>query len=292
MAAQTLFSNNEAAIVNSDRVLYTASSFARSSLLHLQEIGSLEARRAHTSERSGLQSYLFFMVISGSGSLSYEGKTYSLSSGSCVFINCKNLYSHTTDEKDLWTLRWTHFFGPSMSSIYDKYCERGGRPTFMLSTNELEKMNSVWTDIMTTAKGTDYMRDMLINEQLSTLIRLIMEQSWHPEDQRHAPKRASVVDVKAYIDEHYNEKISLDELSSRFFIDKYYLTKAFRSQFGLNISTYVQNIRITKAKQLLRFSNLTVEEIGAEVGMSDPAYFSRVFKNVEGVGPKMYREQW
>ena len=162
----------------------------------------------------------------------------------------------------------------------------------MLSTDELEKMNSVWMDLMTTAKGTDYMRDMLINEQLSTLIRLIMEQSWHPEDQRHAPKRASVVDIKAYIDEHYAEKISLDELSSRFFIDKYYLTKTFRSQFGLNISTYVQNIRITKAKQLLRFSNLTVEEIGAEVGMSDPAYFSRVFKNVEGVGPKMYREQW
>ena len=287
-----LFTNNNSDIVASDRVLYTASSFARSSLLHLQEIGELVAKRSHTSSRSGLQSFLFFVVISGSGNLTYDGKNYTLSQGSCVFINCKTPYSHTTADSDLWKLRWIHFFGPTLSSIYDKYCERGGRPAFSLSTGELAQVTAVWNDLMTIAKSSDHLKDMRINEQLGALLTLIMEQSWHPEDRTTAPKRALVVDVKSYIDEHYNETISLDDLSNRFYIDKYYLTKTFRSQFGLNISTYIRDIRITKAKQLLRFSDKTVEEIGYEVGIGNPAYFSRVFKEVEGVGPKKYREQW
>ena len=286
------FSNTNPSIVSSNRVLYTPSSFAKSSLLHLQEIGELSALKAHTSSRSNLQSFLFFVVMSGSGSLTYNGTTYSLEERSCVFINCKHPYSHTTDEANLWTLRWTHFFGPTIQSIYDKYCERGGRPVFELTTTELEEVTSVWKNIMTVAKSSDYLRDMRINEGLGKLLTLIMEQSWHPEDRTAAPKRASVVDVKNFIDEHYSSKISLDELSKKFFIDKYYLTKTFRSQFGLNISTYIQNIRITKAKQLLRFSDKTVEEIGYEVGIGNPAYFSRVFKEVEGVSPKTYREQW
>lgn len=292
MDNQNLFSNTNPSIVSSKRVLYTASSFARSSLLHLQEIGELEAKRSHTSSRSNLQSFLFFVVIKGSGELVYDGITYPLEESSCVFINCKLPYSHTTDENNLWILRWIHFFGPTLSSIYDKYCERGGRPVFELSTSELEQIIAVWRSIMTTAKSSDYLRDMRINEHLGSLLTLIMEQSWHPEDRTATPKRASVVDVKSYIDEHYNSKISLDELSTKYFIDKYYLTKTFRSQFGINISTYIQNIRITKAKQLLRFSDKTVEEIGYEVGIVNPAYFSRVFKEVEGVSPKMYREQW
>lgn len=119
-----------------------------------------------------------------------------------------------------------------------------------------------------------------------------MGESWHPEDKKLAPKRASVSDVKEYLDIHFAEKVVLDELAANFFIDKYYLAKTFKNQFGLPITTYLQNIRITKAKQLLRFSSKSVEEVGYEVGLGAPAYFSRVFKNVEGVSPKTYREQW
>ena len=125
---ESLFSNNPVASVSSDRILYTPSSFARSSLLHLQEIGTLKALREHTSSRSNLLSYLFFIVTKGSGSLLYNGKEYRLSEGSCVFVNCQKLYSHTTDPDDLWSLRWCHFYGPNLSLIYEKYTERGGKP--------------------------------------------------------------------------------------------------------------------------------------------------------------------
>ena len=61
--------NDESAIVFSDRELYTASSFARSSPLHLQVIGSLQAKKAHASNRSGLHSFLFLLLPEDHGVL-------------------------------------------------------------------------------------------------------------------------------------------------------------------------------------------------------------------------------
>lgn len=284
------FTNNPSSIVASNRILYTPSAFARSSLLHLQEIGELEARRAHTSSRSGLQSFLFFAVIDGAGSLNYGEKEYKLESEDCIFIDCRNPYSHTTDPNNLWTLRWVHFYGPTLPSIYNKYCERGGRPVF--TPDDSTPFFNIFNHLFSTAGSADYMRDMKINATLAELLVLVMAESWHPEDATTAKKKASVADVKEYLDSHYGEKITLDQLSTAFFINKYYLTKVFKEQYGQSITAYLLNVRITKAKQLLRFSEKSVEEIGFEVGLGAPHYFSQTFKSVEGVPPSKYREQW
>ena len=51
-------------------------------------------------------------------------------------------------------------------------------------------------------------------------------------------------------------------------------------------------VDITGAKQLLRFTDMTVDEVGAAVGMGDANYFSRMFRKVEGISPREYRKQW
>ena len=118
------------------------SPFARSSLLHLQEVGELTALKPHTSSRSNLQSFLFFIVLDGEGQLKYEGKTYELRAGSSVFIDCNLPHSHTTSNP-LWTIQWIHFNGPAMSSVYSKYCDRGGRPAFNPVPNTFTSMKEV-----------------------------------------------------------------------------------------------------------------------------------------------------
>lgn len=75
--------------VSSQRILYTPSGFARTTLLYLQETGSLHAISAHTSHREHLASYLVFLVTSGSGELEFNGKSYPLRAGDCVFIDCR-----------------------------------------------------------------------------------------------------------------------------------------------------------------------------------------------------------
>lgn len=284
------FTNNKTIIVSSNRILYTPSVFARISLLHLQEIGELTALRPHVSSRSNLSSFLFFTVVDGTGKLIYSGKEYSLSPSSMVFIDCQNPYSHTTDPANLWTLRWVHFYGPTMGSIYNKYCERGGRPVF--TPEDSAPFFAVWEELFLTAGSTDYMRDMKINSSLSELLVLIMAESWHPEDAATTRKKASVADVKDYLDREYCSKITLDSLAEKFYINKYYLTKVFKEQYGQSITAYLLQIRITKAKQLLRFSEKSVEEIGLEVGLGAPHYFSQTFRSVEGVPPSTYRKQW
>lgn len=281
--------NISAPIVSSSRILYTPSAFARTSLIHLQEIGSLLARQPHVNQRSNLSSYLFFMVESGSGKLVYRDINYELRPGDCIFIDCRQPYAHSTDN-DLWSLKWCHFFGPSMANIYAKYVERGGRPTF--HPESLASFEDVWSKVYKVAKSSDYVRDMKINEGLTALLTLIMSESWHPGSQREGLKKQNILPIKNYLDEHYEEKITLDGLSTKFYINKYYLTRLFKEQFGVSIHNYLLQVRITHAKQLLRFTKEKVETIGRSCGIGDLHYFSRTFKKVEGISPSEYREMW
>ena len=100
---QELF-NPQSSSVSSSRIIYTPSTFARTSLLHLQEVGSLQAVHPHVSKRSNLVSFLCFIVLSGEGELRYEGEELKLHQGDCVFIDCRKAYSHSTSD-DLWSLQ-------------------------------------------------------------------------------------------------------------------------------------------------------------------------------------------
>ena len=301
--------------VQSSRILYTPSPFARSSLLHLQEVGSLSAIRPHTSKREKLQSYLCFMVEDGEGELVYEGKKYELRSGDVVFIDCRKAYSHSTGmnpNAGLWSLRWCHFYGPSMPAIYAKYCERGGLPVIRgadVSVDlargadmgrrddvscgaDVSQYVAILTDIYTLASSSDYIRDMRINGKLNDLLTLLMESSWHREAHTNAPKKMEISRVKSFLDEHYEEKLSLESVASHFFIDKHYLARLFKEQYGVTLVTYLQQVRITHAKRMLRFTDKSIEEIGLECGIGELNYFSRVFKKLEGVSPSEFRRVW
>ena len=279
--------------VQSSRILYTPSPFARSSLLHLQEVGSLTAIRPHTSKREKLQSYLCFMVEDGEGELVYEGKKYELRSGDVVFIDCRKAYSHSTGlnpNTELWSLRWCHFYGPSMPAIYAKYCERGGLP--VIRGADVSQYAAILTDIYTLASSSDYIRDMRINGKLNDLLTLLMESSWHRGNSSNAPKKMDISLVKSFLDEHYKEKLSLESVASHFFIDKHYLARLFKEQYGVTLVTYLQQVRITHAKRMLRFTDKSIEEIGLECGIGELNYFSRVFKKPEGVSPSEFRRVW
>ena len=133
---------------------------------------------------------------------------------------------------------------------------------------------------------------MPINDKLGSLFTLLMEQAWHSESVMVSRKRLELAAVKEYLDEHYTEKIALDYLSEHFFINKFYLSKIFKEIYGMTVNNYLISKRITRAKQLLRFTDMTVDEVGVVVGIGDANYFSRIFRKVEGISPREYRKQW
>ena len=242
------------------------------------------------------------MVEDGEGELVYEGKKYELKAGDAVFIDCRKAYSHSTGrtgnthstgEKDggkLWSLRWCHFYGPSMPAIYAKYCERGGLP--VIRGADASQYAAILTDIYTLASSSDYIRDMRINGKLNDLLTLLMESSWHQGNSTNAPKKMDISSVKSFLDEHYSEKLALESVASHFFIDKHYLARLFKEQYGVTLVTYLQQVRITHAKRMLRFTDKSIEEIGLECGIGELNYFSRVFKKLEGVSLSEFRRVW
>lgn len=283
----SLFHGN---LVRSSRIIYTPSAFARTNLIHLQEIGTLKAEKPHTSHRENLSSYLFFLVRAGSGELEYDGRSWRLHPGDCVFLDCRRGYYHRSSD-DLWTLSWAHFYGPNMGGIYEKYRERGGRACFHPAS--LTGYEEILSDLFGLAASSDYIKDMRIFQQLTALLTLLMEESWNPEPVGDsAPRRRSLQEVKDFIDANYASRLTLDLLSERFFLNKFHLSRVFKEQFGVTINAYLLQVRITHAKQLLRFSGQSIEQIGQECGMNDANYFSRIFKKIEGVTPGEYRKKW
>lgn len=348
MGVQISFTNFSS--VSSNRIIYTPSNFARSSLIHLQETGTLEASHPHKSERTGLGSCLFFTVLEGDGLLTYDGKIYELEKGDCVFIDCKKAYSHETplmqsgqasqlsqalihsqpsknliygecgnvgcavDERGdnesvgkcvdgLWSLQWCHFYGPNMNAIYRKYMERGGQPVFL--TQKLSEYQAILDTLYNIASSDDYVRDMRIHEKLSSLLILLMEDAWNnPLDRGISTRKAQKLDgstedgglvdiqeVKEYLDSNYLQRLTIDDLASRFYINKYYLMTLFKERYGVTVNAYLNQVRVTYIKQQLRFTDKTVEMLAIELDI-EPTYLSRLFKKIEGIPPSEYRKQW
>jgi two-component system, response regulator YesN len=97
--------------------------------------------------------------------------------------------------------------------------------------------------------------------------------------------------IKNYIDDNYNRNISLTGISKDFGLSSGYLSSLFCEFIGLNFIDYLLNLRIQKAKVLLKNSDLRIYEIAEKVGYNDAYYFSTAFKKIVGINPTDYREK-
>lgn len=95
--------------------------------------------------------------------------------------------------------------------------------------------------------------------------------------------------VKKYIEEHFTEDLSLEQLAQLVNLSPFYLSKCFKEEFGISYVDYMTQCRIHRAKEYIRQGGLSFKEIAYSVGYHDPNYFSRVFKKVCGLSPSQYR---
>lgn len=110
----------------SERILVTPSSYSRGHYLYVQEIGTLKSLEPHISRREKLESYLFFIVTEGSGTVTLHGSTRKIKAGDCVWIDCLEPYSHESSLSQPWSLMWVHFNGCQAPEFYRLYMGRDG----------------------------------------------------------------------------------------------------------------------------------------------------------------------
>lgn len=91
-----------------------------------------------------------------------------------------------------------------------------------------------------------------------------------------------------YMHEHFNENISLNEISNMVGVSVQYFSKIFKDEVGANYIDWLNSLRINRAKELMGTSDMSIKEVGFHVGYNDPNYFSRIFKRYEGVAPREF----
>ncbi|PKM58221.1 MAG: hypothetical protein CVU98_02025 [Firmicutes bacterium HGW-Firmicutes-3] len=131
------------------------------------------------------------------------------------------------------------------------------------------------------------------HHEAKCLLRDFCNQYMEKLDKQKTDKTAIVLDkLIVYINLHYAENITLDQLSSICDLSPSYISKVFKKHLNTNFIDYVSSVRTLVAKRLLKNSLLSIKEIGYEIGYVDSNYFTRVFKKYEGMTPTEYRNKW
>lgn len=104
------------------------------------------------------------------------------------------------------------------------------------------------------------------------------------------PIHNQMSDVLHYLDEHISARITLDELCAQLHISKYYLCHTFKETLGMTIFDYILAKRIALAKKRLLYTDESISEVSLSTGFSSFSYFSKIFKELEGVSPKDFRK--
>jgi len=124
----------------------------------------------------------------------------------------------------------------------------------------------------------------LLLETLNQLIQKI-------EGEQESPKHAIHL-VDKYIKEHYKEDLSLNILAEKVYLTPRYLSSLFIQETGYGINKYIKNVRMEKAKELLKDKKIKLYEISKKIGYSNPNYFIKLFKKCEGCTPTEFKEKY
>lgn len=273
---------------NSKRMIQTPSSIARSAFFYVQETGYYKLKESHKAFRKHLDSYLIVLVLSGSGTLMYNERQYELKAGSCFFIDCKKSYAHQSSSSDPWELMWVHFHGATSTEYYRIFSSISP-PAWM--PHAFQQIKDKLTSLLDVNTHTDLQAEISSSRLIMDILSIFLEDITSVRE-KQTPAYQKMGEVRTYLDEHYTEKFSLDELSEHFFVSKYHLSREFKNYFGITLNHYVIAKRITLAKKLLRFSDLTIEEISVKCGFYDTSYLNKQFRKSEGISTSDFRKKW
>lgn len=104
--------------------------------------------------------------------------------------------------------------------------------------------------------------------------------------------KGSIHKVKEYVDNHYQENLTLKDIAKKFYMNPAYLGQLFKKEYGIYFRDYNRQVRINEAKKRLRQTDLRVYEIAEEVGFENPDYFVTQFRKEVGMTPMNYRKEF
>lgn len=146
----------------------------------------------------------------------------------------------------------------------------------------LEQENSILKDNNVFDSNNEEKREALLN-----FYRRILEKT---VDNTSKPKGDLASMIVEYVNKNYNKDLYLEKIADEMGVSIKYISKVFKDKKGMNLSDYINTVRVAKIKELLVETDMTIGDISTEVGIYSRATFIRVFKKLEGITPSEYRE--
>lgn len=259
---------------------------------HVQEVGDFHAKKQYFTSRRDLDSFLIKYTVSGDGYLEYDGKCYTLGPGHAFWIDCRNAqYYSTAADAESWHVLWVHFSGGGSREYYEYFLSQtGGSPVVKLSAEAAGVAEKLQSLINIYRESGSALADLQASGFLNGLWVDLISAAARGDKADHLPSVVSA--VKKYITLRFSEHVSLEILAKEFNINKYYLHKLFKRCTGQTPNELLLQTRISVAKELLRTTELSVEEIAERVGIYNCSHFINTFKKYEHTTPLSYRKQW
>ena len=127
-------------------------------------------------------------------------------------------------------------------------------------------------------------------QEVYTLLLRIRQKIEQVNREKASQEARPITQAKRYIQEHFQEPLRLEDVSSSVGFNATYFSTLFKKETGQNFVDYLTELRINKAKELLCEADVSVSDAAELVGYRDLKYFSRLFKKTTGISPSDYKK--
>lgn len=266
----------------SEYYVYSPSRQAEEMFFYPLQCGHFLYEAGYFLQRDSYDSYLLMYIQKGALTLRFEGKTFPVLAGQFLLLDCYKPHAYFTDSG--WECLWCHFDGVLAKPWYGSIVSRLGNvfslpePSFVCG-----RLSSLWDAFSSGGP----VREPLISKYLADILTAFLLHT--PAESAASDYSGMAEDIISYVNEHFSEDITLEQLAKRAGLSPYHFIRTFKRETGFTPHEYIIHVRISTAKYLLKNTQLTIKSICFDTGFSSESIFCTSFKKQMGVTPGEYR---
>ncbi|MDI6617095.1 MAG: AraC family transcriptional regulator [Clostridiales bacterium] len=254
--------------------------------LDVYQCGHEKCNPGHSYGYAIRDHYLIHYIVGGCGEYNVGGRKYELSKGD-GFLICPSVSTmYKASMKNPWEYYWIGFYGTEAKKILEM-ANLG--PNNIIFHNDDKVIKELLSKMYYTLKDPNCPEIETLGYLYIFLSKLIKQYKFQNKSKHN---NANYVEKAInYVKCNYSRDLTIQELADFIGVDRSQLFRLFKLQTNISPQQYIINYRIAKACELIKTTNLSVEEIARSVGFKYPSYFFRIFKRETAMTPLQYKNK-